>query len=175
MTSDAATNARLEEKLWEALDDSPFVMLGLQGVDDDFTRPMTAQVDRPDGADKDSAGQIYFFAAHSEDLVKSLAKSSKAIATFAAKDHKLFASIHGKLVLDQDRAVIDRLWNPFIASWYKDGKGDPDLALIRFDADKADVWEAAAGTTLKAAAMKTLFNVDPGKEHQEDHRAEVAL
>jgi len=175
MTSHRETQARLEEKLWEALDDSGFVMLGLQGVDDDFTRPMTAQIDRRDGADKDLAGRIYFFASHSEDLVKGLQRSSKAIATFAAKDHKLFASIHGKLVPDQDRAVIERLWNPIIASWYKDGKDDPDLALIRFDADKADVWEAAAGATLKAAAMKMLFNVDPGKEHQEDHRAEVAL
>ncbi|WP_310469093.1 pyridoxamine 5'-phosphate oxidase family protein [Sphingomonas sp.] len=175
MTSDRETQQRLEKKLWEELEDSRFVMLGLHGVDDDFTRPMTAQVDRPKDADDDQPGKIYFFAAHSEDLVKGLAKSNKAIATFAAKDHKLFASIHGKLVLDQDRAVIERLWNPIIASWYKDGKDDPDLALIRFDADKADVWEAATGATLKAAALKMLFNIDPGKEHQDEHRAEVAL
>ena len=36
---------KLEERFWEELEDSPFVMLGLQGVDDDFTRPMTAQLD----------------------------------------------------------------------------------------------------------------------------------
>lgn len=156
---------RLEAKFWDELDDSPFVMLGLQGVDDDFTRPMTAQVD---------GGTIYFFAARSEDLVKGLQKSDRAVATFASKGHKLFASIHGRLELSNDREVIERLWNPIIAAWYKDGKDDPDLALIRFDAASADIWEADTGSTLKAAVIKMLGR-DPGKQHQDEHRAEVAL
>jgi general stress protein 26 len=87
----------------------------------------------------------------------------------------LFAHIHGTLHLSNDRAVIDRLWNPIIASWYKDGKDDPDLALIRFDADSANIWKAESGATLKAAAMKALFDVDPGKEHERDNRADVEL
>ena len=172
--ADRSDEQRLREQFWEELDDSPFVMLGLQGVNDAMTRPMTAQVDAPDG-DSGEGGQIYFFGAHSEDLVKGLGRSDRAIATFVSKGHKLFASIHGTLVLDQDRAVIDRLWNPMIASWYKDGKDDPDLALIRFDAVSADIWEASAGSSLKAATLKMLFNKDPGKEHRDEHRAEVAL
>ena len=170
MADDAQTREKLEEEFWDELDSSPFVMLGLTDVDDNFTRPMTAQIDG-DGDNR----QIWFFAARSEDLVKGLARSDRAIATFAAKGHGLFASIHGRLALDNDRAVIERLWNPIIASWYKDGKDDPDLALVRFDAERADIWRASAGATLKAAALKLLFNVDPGKEHQDKQRAEVAL
>lgn len=166
MTDRAEIEARLEEKFWAALKDSSFVMVGLQGVDDDFTRPMTAQLD---------ARKIHFFAARSEDLFRNLGKSSRAIATFAAKGHKLFASIHGNLVEDKDRAVIDRLWNPIIASWYKDGKDDPDLVLLRLDASSADIWEADTGSTLKAAALKMLLNVDPGSEHQDEHRAKVEM
>ena len=175
MDSEAETAARLKKEFWEALDESPFMMLGLQGVDDEMTRPMTAQIDRREGADKQDGGKIYFFASRSEHLVQGLQRSSKAVATYAAKGHKLFASIHGTLVLDDDRAVIERLWNPVIASWYKDGKDDPDLALIRFDTTSADLWEATPGATLKAAALKMLFNVDPGKEHQDEHRAEVEV
>ena len=74
-----------------------------------------------------------------------------------------------------DKSVIDRLWNPFVASWYKDGKDDPDLQLVRFDIERADVWEASAFSTLKAAGLKLLFNVDPGKEHQKEHQASVTL
>lgn len=170
MADDAQTREKLEKQFWDELDSSPFVMVGLQGVDDSFTRPMTAQVDG-DGEDR----TIWFFAARSEDLVKGLAKSDRAIATFVAKGHGLFASIHGRLVVDNDRAVIERLWNPIIASWFKDGKDDPDLALVRFDTERADIWQASTGATLKAAALKLLFNVDPGKEHQDKHRAEVAI
>lgn len=166
MTDRNEAKARLEEKFWDELKSSPFLMLGLQGVDDNLTRPMTAQVDQ---------GRIYFFASRSEDLFKSLGRTGRAVATFAGKGHKLFASIHGTLREDMDRAVIERLWNPIIAGWFKDGKDDPDLVLLRLEAESADVWEAQAGATLKAAALKMLFNIDPGKEHQDEHRAQVEL
>ena len=58
MTDCSDAEARLKEKFWDELKDSPFLMLGLQGVDDDFTRPMTAQIDER---------RIYFFAARSAD------------------------------------------------------------------------------------------------------------
>jgi general stress protein 26 len=173
--NDDSPETRLKRKFWKELDDSPFVMLGLQGVEDSRTRPMTAHVDKAKDASKDEAGRVYFFASRSEHLVQGMGESHRAVATFAGKGHGLFAHIHGQLVLDQDRGVIERLWNPIVASWYKDGKDDPDLALVRFDAEKADISEATPGATLKAAALKMLFDIDPGKEHQQDHQAKVQL
>jgi general stress protein 26 len=170
-----APEVELKKLFWQELTDSPFVMLGLQDVEDSRTRPMTAQIDVPEDGDKDDGGPIYFFASRTEHLVTAMGQSHRAVATYAAKGHKLFAHIHGTLALSDDRAVIDRLWNPIIASWYKDGKDDPDLALIRFDADSANIWKAESGATLKAAAMKALFDVDPGKEHGRDNRADVEL
>jgi general stress protein 26 len=163
--ADQADEQRLEKKFWDELDSSPFMMLGLQGVDDSFTRPMTAQV---------ADGKIWFFADRTEDLVKSLQKSSRAVATYASKGHDLFASIHGTLALDNNREMIERLWNPMIASWFEGGKDDPKLALIRLDAQSADIWQASAGSSLKAAVIK-LFGRDPGKLEQSENRAEVAL
>lgn len=172
---EAAPEEELRTLFWTELGDSPFVMLGLEGVEDSRTRPMTAQVDVPEGSDQENGGEIYFFASKSESLVQSLGTGHRAVATYAAKGHNLFAHIHGNLVLSNDRAVIERLWNPIIASWYKDGKDDPDLALVRFDTDSANIWKAETGATLKAAALKALFNIDPGKEHQKDNRADVQL
>ena len=170
-----APEIELRKLFWQELRDSPFMMLGLQGVEDSRTRPMTAQVDVPEGGDKDDGGTMYFFASKSEHLVTALGQSHNAVATYASKGHDLFAHVHGQLVLDQDRSVIERLWSPVIASWYKDGKDDPDLALIRFDTDSATIWKAETGATLKAAALKALFNVDPGKAQQKDNRADVKL
>ena len=170
-----APEVELKKLFWAELNDSPFMMLGLVGVEDSRTRPMTAQIDVPADGDKDDGGQLYFFGSKSEHLVTALGQSHRAVATYAAKGHKLFAHIHGTLELSNDRATIERLWNPIIASWYKDGKDDPDLALIRFDTDSANIWKAETGSTLKAAAMKALFNVDPGKDSQKDNRADVQL
>ena len=174
-SNDQDNDARLTKAFWKAIDDSPFMMLGLEGVEDDQTRPMTAQVDVPEGGDDEDGGPIYFFASKSDGVGHNLTGSARAVAAYAAKGHTLFAHVHGTLSASNDRAVIDRLWNPFVASWYKEGKNDPDLLLLRFDTERATIWEAEKGSTLKAAVLKALFNVDPGKEHSKDHKADVTL
>lgn len=154
----------LADQFWEKLDDSPFVMLGLKGSG--FSRPMTAQIDED--------RTIYFFASREEQLVQQLAQSADAMATFASKGHDFFASIAGRLSFDNERQKIDRLWNPMISAWYDKGKDDPDLVLLRFDAAKADVWDATTGSGLKAAWVK-LTGGDPGEQMKDDNRAEIAL
>ena len=172
---DEAPEITLRKKFWKELNDSPFIMLGLKGVEDDRTRPMTAQIDFPADGDKENGGQIYFFGSKSDGVGQAVTSSSRAVATFAGKGHGLFAHIHGTLVPSDDRAVMERLWDPFIASWYKDGKDDPDLQLLRFDTESADVWEATPSATMKAAALTTLFDVDPGKKLSQKHQARIDL
>lgn len=171
---DEAPEVRLKKEFWKALDESPFVMLGLEGVEDSRTRPMTAQIDHQD-RDKEEGGPLYFFASKTDGVGADIAQGRRAVAAYSGKGHKLFAHIHGNLVPANDQAVIERLWNPIIASWYKDGKQDPDLLLLRFDTDRAQIWEADTGSTLKAAALKALFDIDPGADHSKEHQAEVAL
>lgn len=172
--ADADRAQELKQLFWKELSSSPFVMIGLQGVEDSRTRPWTAQIDRPDGAGKEDGGEIYFFGSKSEALVRGLSENNRAVCTYASKGHDLFAHIHGTLHAVNDRAIVDRLWNPIIASWYKEGKDDPDLQLVRFDTDRAEIWKAEAGSTLIAAALKMLGR-DPGKDHQRENQAEVAL
>jgi general stress protein 26 len=77
--------------------------------------------------------------------VQNLRAESRAIGTFASRDHDLFASVHGRLSLDNDPEVIDDLWNGFVGAWYEGGRDDPEVALLRFDADRAEIWENEGG------------------------------
>lgn len=138
--------SEMKQKFWDALDDSPFVMLGLTGVDDSHSQPMTAQFD------DDLPNRLYFFTAKSNRLVQKLTASHSAILNYAAKDHTLFASVHGQLVLENDRTVIDRFWSPVVAAWYKEGKDDSELALLRFDAGRAEIWQSTTTNFLKYMA-----------------------
>ncbi|WP_265570748.1 pyridoxamine 5'-phosphate oxidase family protein [Sphingomicrobium nitratireducens] len=167
--SDAEVARELEKKFWKELGSSPFIMLGLQGVEDSRTRPMTAQVDGEEGN-----RTIYFFADDREHLVQGMGQRHRAVAAFASKGHDIFANIHGNLVRDNDRAVIDRLWNPIIGAWFEGGKDDPNLVLLRFDTEKADIWEADTGATLKAAAL-SMLGKEPGDEFKEDNRTTTTL
>jgi general stress protein 26 len=159
------TPQELETKFWKALKSDMTMMLGLDGVEDGHARPMTAQVV------EGGRGPIWFFTSRDNALVQKLGTSARAIATFTSKGHDLFATVHGRLSLDNDRAVIDRLWNRYVAAWYERGKEDPKLALVRLDAEHAEIWLDASSLV---AGIKMLFGADP-KQDYKDKVAEVRL
>lgn len=147
----------LEEKFWKALEDDRTVMLGIDGQEDGHARPMTA-------LSEERRSPIWFFTSADNLLVKQLGGGSgRAIAGFASKGHDLFASIRGSLRVDTDRAVVERLWNPFIAAWFE-GKDDPKIRLLRLDAEDAEVWVDANSMV---AGVKMLLGMDPKKDYRD--------
>ena len=156
----------IEAKFWKALRSDMTVMLGLAGVDEGLGQPMTAQFE-----DKEDHGPIWFFTARDSDLAGALHESHRGLFNFASKGHDLFAAVHGELTAHNDRAMIDKLWNPFVAAWFEGGKDDPNLQLLRFEPERAQIW--LNGSSL-LAGMKMLLGADPKKEYA-DKVAEVSL
>jgi general stress protein 26 len=154
----------LEKEFWMALKSDMTMMLGLVGVEESHTRPMTAMMK---GAD----GPIWFFTSRDNTIVQNLRRDGRAVAAFASKGHDLFASVHGRLTLDNDPDTIDELWSPFIAAWYEGGRDDPELALLRFDAERAEIWKNENSIF---AGLKMLLGRDPKKDYK-DNVAEVKL
>lgn len=154
----------MKAQFWKAVKSDRTMMLGLVGVDEAHTRPMTGLLDGDEGP-------IWFFTSTDSQLVHALSRNSRAIATFADKGHELFASVQGDLVIDTDPAMIERLWNPFVAAWYEGGKADPKLVLLRFDAAEAEIWFDASNLM---SAIKLMVGVDP-KQSYKDKVAEVTL
>ena len=150
----------LEARFWKALKSDMTMMVGVDGQEDGHARPMTAQLDG-------DRGPIWFFTSKDSTLAKLTDAGDRAIATFTSKGHDLFATVHGTLAVDNDRAVIDRLWNRFVAAWYEGGKDDPKLLLMRLDAEQAEIW--LDGSSL-IAGIKMLMGSDP----KEDYKANVA-
>lgn len=152
-------SADLEGRLWKELKSSPFVMLGLDGARDGHAQPMTALTD-------DSTGNtLWFFTTQDNTLVRALSQSDRAIATFTGKSHDLFATIHGAVRLDNDRTMIDKLWNSHVEAWYEGGKADPNLALIRLDSEKATIWK---GGSFIGAAIDKLLGKDPKADYKDN-------
>ena len=162
---DKNSEAALEARFWKDLKSAPYVMLGLVNALDGHTQPMTALFDG-------DRGPLYFFTTKDNGLVKALAESSRrVIATYTGKGHDLFASIHGALNVETDRAIIDKYWNAHVEAWYEGGRNDPKLAMLRFDADKAELWK---GTSMIGGAITRLFHRDP-KQDYKDNMVEVRL
>ena len=148
-----ADTRELEARFWKHLGDDRTLMLGAAGI---APRPMTAIAE-------DDRAPLWFFTSVETDLGRALdaAPGLDAIASFAAKDHALFATLAGRLVADNDRATIERLWNPFIAAWFN-GKDDPKLRLLRMDASEAHVW---LNENSMLAGIKLLLGADPKRDY----------
>ena len=148
-----ADDKNFEAKFWKALSSDMTMMVGLDGMEDGHTRPMTAQFE-------DDRAPIWFFASTENGLAQKLVQGQgkRAIATFTSKGHDLFATLHGSLYLDNDRAVIDRLWNRSVAAWYEGGKDDPKLALLRLDLEQGEVW-LDASSLLEGVKMLLGINL----------------
>ena len=157
---------QIAARFWKSLSSDRVVMLGLAGVEEGHSQPMTAQLE----GDEDS-GPLWFFTSRDTDLVKSIGAQHRAVIHFAAKDHDLFASLHGELIADNDRAAIDRLWNRFVAAWFRGGKDDPQLQLLRFEPEHAQIW---LNENNLFAGARLLLGQDP-KKHYRDKVAEVDL
>jgi general stress protein 26 len=71
-----------------------------------------------------------------------------------------------------DRAKIEELWNTFAEAWFPDGPDDPNLALLRVDVDKAQLWEDRKPKLLQLAevAVALVRDVPPksGEERKLD-------
>jgi general stress protein 26 len=157
------SEAEIQGRFWKELGSERTIMLGLPGIHE--PQPMTALIEGDEG------GPLWIFTARDAALVADLARSDRALATFTGRKHDLFACLTGTLRLDNDRAVIERLWNPWVAAWFEGGKDDPKLALLRFDPDHAKIWLNA---TPLGAAIEWLLRRDP-KESYREKVAEVSL
>jgi len=147
------TPQELEASFWRHLGQHPVVMLGLE-QEEGHVRPMTAQLE-------DAHGPLWFFSSKDSTLYQSLLRGNRAVASFVARGHELFATLSGSLVVDEERQTIERLWNRYVAAWYEGGKDDPKLTLLRFDAVDLQVWLNDVGVF---SGIKMLLGADPKKE-----------
>ena len=143
--------AELRQNLWKKMEAGPFVMIGLEGAG--HSEPLTVQLD------KDQVDRLYFFIGKDNRM----ARGGRAMAQFVSKGQDFFACIAGTAQVDNDKAMIDKLWSNQAEAWFPGGKNDPNLALLRFDIDDAELWEADMSL---AGKVKMLFGgkVNPNEE-----------
>jgi general stress protein 26 len=124
-------NENPQRQLLEEIKGSRCVMLG-NPAPGAHMQPMAPQVDA-------DAGVIYFYSDNTSDLGKAVLKGG-AIVHMCHMESDYQACVKGSLTATNDRAIIDRFWNPIVDAWYPGGKDDPKMLLLRFDPIDAAIW-----------------------------------
>lgn len=92
-------------------------------------------------------------------LVEQIERYPTVTLAFADQGASDYVTISGQARVSNDRARIAELWSPFAKAWW-DGADDPDIRLVTFIPDAAEVWEGpnklvAYAVMLAAAATGT--------------------
>jgi general stress protein 26 len=155
---DMSETGELKKHLWKKMTEGPFVMMGLADRGG-HSEPLTVQLD------KDQVDTLFFFIRKDNRL----ASGGAAMVQFVSKGQDFFACLSGNASVSNDRAIIDKLWSKPAESWFPGGKTDPNLALLRFDIDDAEMWESDVSV---AGKLKMLFGgkIDP---EEAGHHARV--
>jgi general stress protein 26 len=133
------------EKLREMIKDIDFCMLTTLDENGDLhSRPMSSN------GDIDPDGNLWFFTYGSSHKVAEIGKAPKVNASFANTDKHRYVSITGGAQLVRDRAKIEELWRPQFKAWFPKGTDEPDIALLRISAEKAEYWDSPSSSSARA-------------------------
>jgi general stress protein 26 len=138
---DDKTDSR--ERLYELLEHFDTAMLVTRGADGHMhARPMAV-------ADLRANADTYLVTSIESPKVDEIERNSDVTLTF--QDGNCYATLCGHVEIIRDRAVIERLWKEPWKVWFPQGKDDPSIAVLRFDADHGEYWDNSGARGLKYA------------------------
>ena len=85
-------------------------------------------------------GQSWFFAPTDGRLVAELRADPAAVAAYRAEEGFAFVSVSGRATIETDPELKKRYWLDDLERWFPNGPADPNVALIRLDAEEAQWW-----------------------------------
>lgn len=137
MTDIAKTRAEPIDQLFDIVGDIHAVMLGLDQPGQPM-RPMAPQID-------ENRKTIWFYSKRDSVLGNTMTgkPNARARVCLVSKDHDYHAHISGILSEETRPEMIGKFWSPVIAAWFDEGKGDPNLLMLRFDPAEADIWASS--------------------------------
>lgn len=114
--------------------------------DDIVSRPMSTQKVEDDGT-------MWFFSPKDSDKNFQLSRDSKVYLMYLDDGKQHYLSLTGKAAVVKDRNKVEELWSPFVKAWFKEGKDDPQLTLIKVIPEKGHYWDTRLG---KVASMLSI-------------------
>jgi len=87
-------------------------------------------------------GRSWFFAPTDGRLVAELQADPAAVAAYRAEEGFTFVSVSGQATIESDADLKRRYWLPELERWFPEGPDDPNVSLIRLDAEEAQWWTA---------------------------------
>ena len=90
----------------------------------------------------DAEGNIWFFSAIDSDVNKEIAQYKQVQLFFSNPEKNIYLTLNGNAEIIINSYKVDELWSPLVKIWFKEGKEDPNLSLIKVNTKDANYWDA---------------------------------
>jgi general stress protein 26 len=111
----------------------------------------------------DEEGALWFITDRNSHKTEEIRLQPQVNASFASTEHNTYISIAGRASVVFDKARLSQLWTPAMMVFYPDGIDDPDLCLLRVQAESAEYWDGPGGLVGQALYLAlTAATRDPG-------------
>lgn len=85
-------------------------------------------------------GDLWFITAADTAKIQEIQTNSRVLVTFQEKDSR-FVTLSGRAEIVRDTQKLDELWREMFKVWFPEGKGDPNLMLIRVFTEQGEYWD----------------------------------
>jgi len=124
---------------------------------------------RPMGTlDVDDEGNLWFLSKNESDKNRDISYDNQVQLFYSNKSGGEYLSIYGRAQILTDRAKIEQYWTPLAKAWFKEGKDDPTITLLRVVPADVYYWDTKENkliTLVKIAfSAVTGSSVDVGIE-----------
>ncbi|CAG5003571.1 hypothetical protein DYBT9275_03181 [Dyadobacter sp. CECT 9275] len=109
------------------------------------SRPMTS-------LDVDDEGNVWFFTSRHTDIGEGMG-SQDVTLIYSDPSANNYISVAGTAYQVEDEDKKEKLWNPFAAAWFPEGKNDPDLVMLKVVTDEAAYWDAGSSKMIVFFSM----------------------
>lgn len=131
-------------------------------TDDDATcRPMSA-------IKVCDQGNIWFFSEKDSDKNKAIEADKEVKLFFSHPGKSYYLVVNGEAEIIMDKVKIEELWTPMAKIWFKEGKDDPKISIIKVTPSSAYYWDSDGNRMINffkmVASVVTGINLISGKE-----------
>lgn len=113
-------------------------------------------------------GNFWFFSDRSSDKNKAILKDKNVQLFYSHPGKGSYLVVNGEAEIILDKTTIEELWTPAAKIWFKEGKDDPHISVIKVKPTTAYYWDTDGNRMINLfkmlASVVTGTNLITGKE-----------
>jgi len=129
---------------------------------------------RPMGTQQvDEDGNFWFLSGDDSDKNAEIMEDNSVQLFYSDAGKAEFMSVYGQASISRDQKKIEELWNPIAKAWFKEGKNDPRLTLIKITPEEAYYWDTKHNKMV--TMIKILASMVSGKRRDDGIEGKMTL